>query len=417
MFTSLRPIFALLAGTAFLLAASGLHGLLLPLRGQAEGFSTTSLGLLGTAWAGGFIAGCFLAPHLVRRVGHIRSFAALTSLGAIVALMTGIWIGEIGWIILRTFTGFTMAGCFMIIESWLNERSTNENRGLVFGLYMMVTYAAITAGQLVLAVGDVTQASLFLFAGILFCAALIPTAVSSAVSPQPLAKVNLDLRSLYANSPVSVVGCFLIGIANGAWGTLGAVYGAEIGISTGQIAIMMSVVVLAGAASQLPVGRISDRIGDRRHALAGAALGAAFFGLLVFVMAPRGAWTIVALTGLYGAMAYTLYSIAVAHANDHADASDFVRVSGGLLLLYGFGTMVGPLVGATFMEWFRPESVFLTTALAHLALAAYCALRVTQRAAVPVEDRGAFKTMPAERAATPQAVLLDPRADETESGS
>jgi MFS family permease len=413
MFQSFRPIFALLAGTALLLAASGLHSLLLPLRGQAESFSTTSLGLLGTAWAGGFIAGCFLAPHLVRRVGHIRSFAALTSAGAIVALATGLWIGEVGWILLRAFTGFAMAGCFMIIESWLNERATNENRGLVFGLYMMVTYGALTGGQLIVAFGDVTSASLFLVAGMLFCAALIPTAVSSAVSPQPLADVSLNLRTLYANSPVSFVGCLLIGVANGAWGTLGAVYGAQIGISTADIAIMMSVVVLAGALSQLPVGRISDRT-DRRYVLAGAALGAALFGLLVFVAAPRSASTVIVMAGLYGALAYTLYSIAVAHANDHADAADFVKVSGGLLLLYGFGTMIGPMVAAFFMELLRPESVFLTTALAHLGLAAYCALRVTRRAPVPVAEREAFKTMPAERAATPQAVLLDPRSEEGE---
>ena len=410
MLVSLRPIFALLAGTALLLGASGLHSLLLPLRGQAEGFSTTSLGLLGTAWAGGFITGCFLAPHLVRKVGHIRSFAALASTGAIVALTTGLWIGEVGWIVLRVFTGFAMAGCFMIIESWLNERATNENRGLVFGLYMMVTYAALTGGQLIVAAGDVAGASLFLMAGILFCGALIPTAVSSAVSPRPLADVRLDLRSLYANSPVSFVACILIGIANGAWGTLGAVYGAEIGISTADVAIMMSAVVLAGAFSQLPIGRVSDMT-DRRYVLAGAAVGSAFFALIVFVAAPRNAWTVIAMAACYGALAYTLYSIAVAHANDHADASDFVKVSGGLLLLYGFGTMIGPLLAAAFMEWMRPEAVFLTTALAHLALAGYAALRVTRRAPVPIGDRGAFKTMPAERAATPQAVLLDPRAD------
>ena len=341
MFASLRPIFALLCGTAFLLAASGLHGLLLPLRGQEEGFSTAALGLLGTAWAAGFVLGCFLCPRLVRRAGHIRSFAALAATAAIVAMMSGLWIGEVGWIVLRAFTGFAMAGAFMIIESWLNERATNENRGTVFGLYMMVTYAAIMAGQMSVAFADVTTASLFLVAGILFCASLIPTAVSSAISPQPLADVSLDLRKLFQNSPVAFMGCFLVGVANGAWGTLGPVYGSRIGISNFEIALMMSVVVLAGAAAQLPVGRVSDRT-DRRYVLAGAALGSAFFALLVFTFAPRSGTFIIILTGCYGALAYTLYSIAVAHANDHADPSAFVQVSGGLLLLYGFGTMVGP---------------------------------------------------------------------------
>jgi len=237
----------------------------LPLRGQAEGFSTTSLGLFGTAWAGGFVAGCYFAPRLVRRVGHVRAFGAFAASGAIIALLTGLLIDQYVWIVLRAGTGFTMAGAFMVIESWLNEKATNENRGTVFGLYMMVTYASIMAGQMMVAAADVMQASLFMVAGILFCFSLIPTAVSSAATPKPLEDVSLDLRGLYANSPVAVVGCFLIGVANGAWGTLGAVYGARIGISTPQIALMSSIVVVAGAVMQLPAGRLSDLM-DRRGA-------------------------------------------------------------------------------------------------------------------------------------------------------
>jgi len=121
MFASYRPILSLLRGTAFLLAASGLHGLLLPLRGQAEGFTTATLGLLGTAWAAGFVAGCFFAPRLVRRVGHVRAFGAFAASGAIIALLTGLLISGPIWIALRMGTGFTMAGAFMVIESWLNE--------------------------------------------------------------------------------------------------------------------------------------------------------------------------------------------------------------------------------------------------------------------------------------------------------
>lgn len=286
MFATYRPILSLLRGTAFLLAASGLHGLLLPLRGQLEGFSTASLGLMGTAWAGGFVTGCFFAPRLVRRAGHVRAFGAFAASGAIVALLTGLIIDEYVWILLRAFTGFTMAGAFMVIESWLNEKATNENRGTVFGLYMMVTYASIMGGQMIVAGGDVKSASLFMITGILFCLSLLPTAVSTQSHPKPLQDVKLDVKGLYANSPVSAVACLLIGIANGAWGTLGAVYGARIGISTAEIALMMSLVVVAGAAMQLPAGRLSDKT-DRRFVLAGAAFGAALFAIVVFLFALR----------------------------------------------------------------------------------------------------------------------------------
>ena len=413
MFQAYRPILSLLRGTAFLLAASGLHGLLLPLRGQAEGFSTTSLGLFGTAWAGGFVAGCYFAPRLVRRVGHVRAFGAFAASGAIIALLTGLLIDQYVWIVLRAGTGFTMAGAFMVIESWLNEKATNENRGTVFGLYMMVTYASIMAGQMMVAAADVMQASLFMVAGILFCFSLIPTAVSSAATPKPLEDVSLDLRGLYANSPVAVVGCFLIGVANGAWGTLGAVYGARIGISTPQIALMSSIVVVAGAVMQLPAGRLSDLM-DRRYVLGAAAVGAAAFALLVFLVEPRSGVMVIVMTACYGALAYTLYSIAVAHANDHARPEEFVKVSGGLLLLYGFGTMVGPVLGAVLMGMMRPESLFLATALAHILLAAYALLRIRARAPVPREAKDAFKTLPADRALTPEATRLDPRTKPTE---
>ena len=413
MFQAYRPILSLLRGTAFLLAASGLHGLLLPLRGQAEGFSTTSLGLFGTAWAGGFVAGCYFAPRLVRRVGHVRAFGAFAASGAIIALLTGLLIDQYVWIVLRAGTGFTMAGAFMVIESWLNEKATNENRGTVFGLYMMVTYASIMAGQMMVAAADVMQASLFMVAGILFCFSLIPTAVSSAATPKPLEDVSLDLRGLYANSPVAVVGCFLIGVANGAWGTLGAGYGARIGISTPQIALMSSIVVVAGAVMQLPAGRLSDLM-DRRYVLGAAAVGAAASALLVFLVEPRSGVMVIVMTACYGALAYTLYSIAVAHANDHARPEEFVKVSGGLLLLYGFGTMVGPVLGAVLMGMMRPESLFLATALAHILLAAYALLRIRARAPVPREAKDAFKTLPADRALTPEATRLDPRTKPAE---
>ncbi len=415
MLSTVASIAALLLGTAFLLAGSGLHGLLLPLRGTAEGFSTTALGLLGTAWAAGFVLGCFVGPRIVRRAGHVRAFGAFAASGAIVALLTGLLVDETAWIALRAVTGFVMAGAFMVIESWLNERATNENRGTIFGTYMMVTYVAITAGQLLVPAGDVMATTLFMAAGILFCLSLIPTAVSTAASPKPLTAAKLDLRALYRNSPVAAVGCFLIGIANGAWGTLGAVFGARVGISTFEIALMVSLTVVAGAVFQLPAGRISDRT-DRRYVLAGAAFGAALFGFSIFVFAPRSGTVLITLTALYGALAYILYSIAVAHANDHARGEDFVKLSGGLLLLYGFGTMVGPVVAAPLMDLLRPESVFLATLFAHTTLGAYALLRVRARAPVPVGERDAFRSQPAERAVTPAVHQLDPRAEPVDNG-
>lgn len=403
-------VLALLCGTAFLLMASGLHGLLLPLRGGLEGFSVASLGMLGTTWAGGFVAGCLFAPRLVRRVGHVRAFGCFAASAAIIALLSGIYIDAISWIILRTFTGFSMAGAFMVIESWLNERATNESRGKIFGLYMMVNYGATMSGQMMVANGDIRSDHLFMITGILFCLALIPTAMSTAVSPKPLTEVQLDLKALYRNSPAAFVGCILIGIANGAWGTLGAVFGAKSGISTTEIALMVSVTIAAGALMQIPVGRISDLI-DRRYVLAGVASLAAFVGLMAFIIGPSNGKVIIIMTGCYGALAYALYPVAVAHANDHASAESFVKVSSGLLLLYGFGTMLGPLLAAAAMDIFWPSGLFAITALSHISITAYALFRSRKRASVPKAEKEQFKSMPSVKSATPEAMNLDPRAE------
>ena len=405
-----RPILSLLRGTGFLVAASGLHGLLLPLRGQAEGFSTASLGLLGTAWAGGYVAGCLLTPRLVRRVGHVRAFGTFAATGAIIALLTGLVINQYVWIVLRAISGFVMAGTSMVVESWLNEKTTNEIRGTVFGLYMVLRYASVIAGQMIVALGDVRDTSLFMVAAMLFCFALIPTAVSSAATPKPLEDIALDLKGLYATSSLALIGCFLIGIASGAWGTLGVVYGARIGIGNAGIALMTSMVVLAGAMFQFPVGRLSD-ITDRRYVLAAGAVGAAAFALLVFVLQPRSAALLIVTMAAYGALANTLYSVAAAHANDQARSDEFVKVSGGLLLFFGFGTMVGPVLGAVVMAEMRPESLFLVIALAHVLLAAYALLRISRSARLSQGDKSAFRAMPAEPAVTPETLRLDPRTE------
>ncbi|MDR0253408.1 MAG: MFS transporter [Brucellaceae bacterium] len=410
MFRSYVQIFALLLGTAFLLIGSGLHGLLLPLRGNAEGFSVTALGMIGTTWAGGFVAGCIFAPRLVRRAGHVRAFGFFASTAAIVVLLTGLMVDAKIWVVLRAITGFAMAGIFMVIESWLNEKATNETRGKIFGLYMMVNYGAVMSGQMLVTTGDIKGHSLFMIAAIFFCLALLPTAASKASSPRPLTEVQLDLKKLYANSPVAFVSVILIGIANGAWGTLGAVFGSQSGIPTTTIALMVSFTIAAGAVMQIPVGRFSDRI-DRRYVMASVAGSAALIGFLIFAIAPSNGILILIMTALYGSLAYAIYPVAVAHANDHATPETFVKVSGGLLLLYGFGTMLGPLIAAEAMNNLWPAGLFLVTAVSHIAIAGYAMLRSRKRASPLPSEKEQFQSMAAERPATQESVLLDPRSE------
>ncbi len=409
MRNNLLPVAALLLGTLFLFLGNGLHGLLLPVRGTTEGYSTTLLGLLGTSWATGFVGGCLLAPTLVKRIGHVRAFSGFTALIAIIALLTGLLVDPIWWVVLRAFTGFSTAGTSMIIESWLNERATNESRGAIFSLYIAITLFGVVGGQMMIPFGDTSASTFFMICGILYCLAMMPTLLSNAQSPQPLKQVKLDLPALYRNSPVSFLGILMVGIANGAFGTLGAVFGRQAGLSDSTVALMMSVTIFAGAAMQFPAGRLSDMT-DRRYVLAALAAIGAIAGLLIFLVEPANVTLLLTLIAIYGAMANALYPIAVSHANDFAQPEDFVKVSGGLLLLYGIGTIIGPTIGGPVMTAAGPYGLFMITAAAHLVVAAYAIFRSRRRAPIPAAERDTYSAVNPGMLTTPESLQLSPRA-------
>lgn len=410
MKTNLLSVFALLLGTLFVFLGNGLHGLLLPVRGAAEGYSSTTLGLLGTSWASGFVLGCLLAPNIVKRTGHVRAFSGFAALLAIVALLTGIMVDPIWWIALRAITGFSTAGTCMIIESWLNERATNESRGMIFSLYIAITLFGVVGGQMILPLGDTSTPILYMVIGIVYCLAMLPTTLSTAASPQPLNTVRLDLPSLLRTSPVACISIVFVGVANGAFGTLGPVFGREAGLADSTIAIMMSVTIFAGAIMQLPAGRLSDRI-DRRYVVAGLAAIGGVAGLLMFAVQPANVTWLLILIAVYGATANAIYPVAVAHANDFTSSEDFVKVAGGLLLLYGIGTIIGPTISGPVMSNFGPYALFGVTATAHLLIAGYAVFRSRRRAALPVEERDAYTaTVTSGTMITPESLQLSPNA-------
>jgi MFS family permease len=414
---NLLPVLALLTGTLFLFLGNGLQGLLLPLRGTLEGYSNEALGLLGTSWAAGFVIGCFVAPNVVRRIGHVRAFSGFLSLICLNVLLTGLLVDQTAWLTLRAITGFCTAGTSMIIESWLNERATPESRGTIFSFYISITLFGVVGGQMMVPFADVTTSTLFMICGILYSIAALPTTLSKAASPQPLKRARLDLKGLFRNSPISFVGILLIGIANGAYGTLSAVFASRAGLSQGSVAAMVTITIFAGAIMQFPAGRLSDKM-DRRYVLAGLSAAAALAGIVVALIQPADVYGIIVLVAIYGAAANSLYPIAVAHANDFAAPEDFVKISGGLLLLYGIGTIIGPTLGGSVMTWAGPYALFLVTAAAHILITAYAIVRSRQRAAIPVDQRDAYTVAPAaSQLTTPQSITLDPRATTAENAT
>jgi len=411
MVRSLLPLAALLLGSAFLLFAGGMNSLILPIRGEAEGFTAASLGFLGTGWAIGYVLGCLKTPALVAKVGHIRAFGAMCALAAIAVLVSLLLITPVVWIPVRALSGFCFAGAAMVVESWLNERADATSRGRIFGVYTMVNLAATTAGQLVLTLGDARGYVFFVIAAMVYCLALLPTAISATTTPKPLTNVSLDVRGLWRNSPIAVFAVLMVGISNAAFGTLSAVYAARIGLDLSQIALFASLPVLAGAAVQVPVGILSDRL-DRRLVLIGVTVAALLADALFFFGGFTNPLAVIAVAAFFGAAIFSMYPVIVAHANDHAAPGTSIQVSGGLLLVFGVGSIVGPGLAGLAMSEYGARMLFSVTALAHVLLLSFALVRL--RFAPAPATKGTFQAAPLARATTPETAAF--AASEAERG-
>ncbi|SIS96910.1 Predicted arabinose efflux permease, MFS family [Roseivivax lentus] len=392
-------------GSAFLLFAGGLNGLILPIRGEIEGFTAASLGLLGTGWALGYVMGCLFTPWLVKRVGHIRAFGAMCAIAAITVLASLLFLTPWVWIPLRGLCGFCFAGAAMVVESWLNDKADNKSRGRIFGIYTMVNLGATTAGQLVITLGDPSGYLFFVLAAMIYCTALLPTAMSATTTPTALVSVKLDLKRLWRNSPIAVFSVLMVGVSNAAFGSLSAVYAARIGLTLSDVALFASVPVLAGALAQVPVGALSDRL-DRRVVLVGVALLGLCADLIFIFAGLEGVTLTLAVAAVFGASVYAMYPLIVAHANDHAAPGTSLQVSGGLLLVFGVGSIVGPTIAGFAMTGLGTSALFWVTGSAHVLLILFALLRIRTRAPVPQEDKTAFKAAPSTRAMTPETAVL-----------
>lgn len=405
MIRSFLPIIVLLLGSAFLLFAGGINGLILPVRGQAEGFSAISLGLLGTGWAIGYVSGCIYTARLVGRVGHIRAFGAMAAIAAISMLASALLVSPVAWIILRALCGFCFAGAAMIVESWLTEQTDPSSRGRVFGVYTMVNLGATTAGQLLLTTGDPNGFTFFAIAAIFYCLALVPTAISSTTTPAPLVNVRLDLKALWRNSPVAVIGVIFVGVSNSAFGTLAAVYADRVGLVLATVALFTSIPILVGALAQIPVGWLSDKT-DRRKVLVGLTVLALAADTAFLVIAPESRMLNLILAGILGGSIFAMYPVIVAHANDHAKPGTAIQISGGLLLLYGVGGIMGPLLAGWAMASLADRALFFITAGSHVIVISYTLWRIIKRGAVAEEDKTEFKLAIGGRASTPQTAVF-----------
>lgn len=379
MIKSLAPVAALLISVSILLTGQGLQGTLLPVRASLEHFSTVSIGVMGAAYFLGFTIGCLNGGELVRRVGHVRVFLAMSALASAAPLLHGLVIQSLVWGALRMLTGFCFAVLYIVIESWLNERSSNENRGIVFSTYAMITLTVMAAGQMMTLLYDPFGLQLFVVASVLVSIGAVPVALSTSPIPEQPQTVAIDIKRLFQISPSGAIGCLVAGLANGAFWGLAAVFATSLGDDISLAAWFMTAAVIGGAVGQWPLGMLSDVIG-RRKVLIGVSLAGASVGLALFLLAPTLKFLTANLLGVFwGALAFPLYTIAVAYSNDFADPGEYVTVSSGLLLMYGIGATIGPFLASTLMTWQDAGGLFLFTSFTHATLVAYVAIRFVRR--------------------------------------
>ena len=402
MLQVLKSSWALLLGMLLLMIGNGLQGTLLGIRGGIEGFSPFVMSVVMSAYFVGFLGGSRLTPDLIRRVGHVRVFAALASFISAVLILYPVITEPVAWALGRVVIGFCFSGVYVTAESWLNNSSTNENRGKALSLYMIVQMAGIVTAQGMLAMGDPSGYVLFVISSVAVSISFAPILLS--ISPTPAFETTkpMSLKELFEISPLGCIGMFLMGGVFSAQFAMSAIYGTQVGMTVGQISAFVASIYVGALLLQYPIGWISDRMDRRQLIMVVAAIGGV--GAVLGFVYGSNFTILLAVSFVIGGMANPLYALLIAYTNDFLEHEDMAAASGGLIFINGLGAIIGPLSIGWLMGLIGPSGFFLFLAALMFTLMLYAAYRMTQRAATPIDETGSYT--PVTPSASPVAVEL-----------
>jgi MFS family permease len=379
----------LLMGVMLLMVGNGIQGTLLGIRGNLEGFTTYQLSYVMAAYFVGFLFGSWAAPRMIRRVGHVRVFAALGSLISAILVIYPVFPDWMAWTALRVLAGFCFSGIYITAESWINNTASNETRGQALSAYMIVQMLGIIASQVLLNLPDASGFALFIIPSVLVSLAFMPILLAPTPAPAFDGTRRLPFRELFRISPLGCVGMLLTGGVFSAMFGMAAVWGAQEGLGVRDISIFVGAMYVGGLVLQYPVGWLSDRM-DRRMLIMGLSAVAAIVMVLAGLFAlPFPFLIVVAL--LLGGITNPVYALLIAYTNDFLSREDMAAASAGLIFLNGFGAIFGPTATGWMMETVGPRGFFLFIGILFIALAGYAGYRMTRRAAPQVT--GAFRTV------------------------
>jgi MFS family permease len=371
----------------------GLGGLapLDALSGAALGFSPTAIGALGSAHFLGFFIGCWWAPRLMGEVGHSRAFAALTAAGAIGCLLHMMVTDPFAWMVMRVAVGVAVAGCYTIIEAWLQAKVTNATRGRAMGVYRVVDIVGNLGAQLLIGFLEPAAYLSYNLLALFCCAALFPLVLTRAEAPETGPAPRLQPLMAWRMSPLASAGVVVSGITGAAFRMVGPLYGLAVGLPAEQIALFLAAYVLGGAFAQIPVGWMADTY-DRRSVLIWLSVASTLACGLTVAGAQGGVVAIFLAAGFFGMTTFPIYSVSAAHAHDFAQQSERVELSAALLFLYAVGAIASPLIAAALIALFGPPGMFAFIAIAHVLLVVFGLIRM--RARPSPRERTAYTYVP-----------------------
>ena len=413
MIRSVVASWTLFFGLLMISAGSGLQNVLLGTRAPEIGFSNIATGFVMSGYFIGIFFGSIIVPNILAAVGHVRVFGAMSAIASAAVLLHVAFSEPILWALMRLASGFGFAGMYIVCESWINDKATNETRGQLLSLYMIVNIGGMGLGQLMIGLGETGGVGLFLMASVMVSIAVVPILVTVNAAPNFEAPDRLGFRRLLQVSPLSVVGMAICGLIISMLFGMGPVYGRNLGLNNTEIGYFMTSIMVGTLLLQYPVGRLSDKF-DRRVVILGASSTGAvcvfiasffdadeFLGLLIF-------------TVIFGGLTFSLYSLFIAHANDFLPPSQMVAMSSGLLMVNGAGAIVGSPFAATIIEVLGLRSFMPAIAIVLTGLSIFILIRMRLRDAMPQEAQGSFVAFPEN--ITSVATGLNPEAEWTDTG-
>ncbi len=417
-----KKSWALFIGIGVMMIAHGLQMQVMGIRSVLENFSVFTTGIFMSGYFVGYFVGSKTTPNFVSKVGHIRVFAAFASLASLSALVAVVYVNPFMWTISRFITGISLVSCYVVTESWLNDRATNRNRGQLLSAYMMVIYFGLAIGMLLLNVSKPEDYEPFILVSILLSVALVPILLTKRPAPKFKKIETISIKELYNISPLGSLSSFFTGIIHAAFFSLISVYATLAKFTLTETSILLFIATIAGVIGQGPIGYFSDTF-DRRKVIVVTTFGSCFFAFISILTSNDPIQNIYYMdefsfrkiiffisVGLYSSLCLPLFSLNLAHTNDFVPKSKFVAAGGGLQFIFGVGAISGPILCSIFMEWFGINGLFIFLIFTHAIIGGFGLYRMKVRDTVENPD-STFTPIPA--TITPAGLELDPDAPAT----